>query len=115
MDNSSRNIVKFIGAITFAALLIMAARYYADSQNVEAPAEVAEVAEEVVAKDPEPVESEEAQADDAETNTDDTENPDGEIIEEDAQLIMGEPSLNLEQGGSSDYAPPAAEEPPVEE
>jgi hypothetical protein len=112
MDNSSRNIVKFIGAITFAALLIMAARYYADSQNVEAPAEVAE---EVVAKDPDPVGSDEAQADDAETNTDDTENPDGEIIEEDAQLIMGEPSMNLEQGGSSDYAPPAAEEPPVEE
>lgn len=112
MDNSSRNIVKFIGAITFAALLIMAARYYADSQKVEAPAEVAE---EVVAKEPDPVESEEAEADDAETNPDDPQNPDGEIIEEDAQLIMGEPSLNLEQGGSSDYAPPAAEETPVEE
>jgi hypothetical protein len=112
MDNSSRNIVKFIGAITFAALLIMAARYYSDSQKVEAPAEVTE---EVVAKEPDPVETEEAEADDAETNTDDTENPDGEIIEEDAQLIMGEPSLNLEQGGSSDYTPPAAEESPVEE
>ena len=112
MDNSSRNIVKFIAAITFAALLIMAARFYADSQKVEPPAEVAETP---VAKEPEPVESDEAAADDAEANPEDSQNPDDQVIEEDAQLIMGEPSLNLEQGGSPDYAPPATEETPVEE
>lgn len=112
MDNSSRNIVKFIGAITSAALLIMAARFYADSQKVEAPPEVAEKA---VAKEPEPVEAEEPEADDAETDADELQNADGQIIEEDAQLIMGEPSLNLELGGSSDYAPPAAEIPQIEE
>jgi hypothetical protein len=112
MDNSSRNIVKFIGAITFAALLIMAARYYADSQKVEAPPEVAE---EVVAKEPDPVEADDAEADGAETNSDDPQNADEQVLEEDAQLIMGEPSLNLEQGGSSDYAVPAADEPQVEE
>ncbi len=114
MDNSSRNIVKFIGAITFAALLIMAARFYADSQKVEAPPEVAEKA---VAKEPDPVKAEEPEADDTETDADadELQNADGQIIEEDAQLIMGEPSLNLEQGGSSDYMPPAAEIPQIEE
>jgi hypothetical protein len=112
MDNSSRNIVKFISAITFAALLIMAARYYADSQKVEAPPEVEEKA---LAKEPDPVENEGQAPDDAEADRDDAQNPDKQIIEEDAQLIMGEPSLNLEQGGSSDYAPPAAEIPQIEE
>jgi len=36
----------------------------------------------------------------------DMQNPDEEIVEEDAEIIMGEPSVNLEQGGNDTYAPP---------
>jgi hypothetical protein len=114
MDNSSRNIVKFIAAITFAALLMMAARYYADSQKVQAPAEVAEKAsaKEEVSESDTNVESEGAEA-----NPDDPKSEDEQIVEEDAELIMGEPSVNLEQGGSTDYTPtqPVTEEPAIEE
>jgi hypothetical protein len=120
MDNSSRNIIKFIATITIAALVIMAARYYAESQKVVAPTEV----EDSSAKPaPETVEAPVAQS--AEDPSADPQNPDGEIIEEDVQLIMGEPSMNIEQGGSSYYAPqpqPAPQsqdapqvEPPVEQ
>ena len=105
MDNSSRNIVKFIAALTFAALLIMAARNYAESQNTEKPTEVAEkaatpatlpakIGEEAIT-DPDPQDQAE------------------EIVEEDAEISMGEPSINLEQGGATDD-PPAQLEPQAE-
>jgi hypothetical protein len=51
MDNSSRNIVKFIVTITAAAMVIMAARFYAESQKEPmptAPKEQPVKAEEVV-------------------------------------------------------------------
>jgi hypothetical protein len=105
MDNSSRNIVKFIIAITGAALLIMGARFYAESQKVAPPPEVVEkpAVPEVVAEEP---------VDDAVLNPDDdAQNPANQVIEEDAELIMGEPSMNLEQGGTQTYAPPAQSEP----
>ena len=44
MDNSSRTVVKFIATITAAALLFMAARFYADAQKgpqLPAPSETA--------------------------------------------------------------------------
>lgn len=105
MDNSSRNIVKFIGAITFAALLIMAARYYADSQKIEAPVEVPEKAEPAKA----PEEAADEPTDEAAPDPDNPDNIEAEIVEEDAQLIMGEPSINLEEGGSPDFVPPSSE------
>jgi hypothetical protein len=42
MDSSSRNIVKFIATITFVALVIMAARFYAESQKEPMPAALEE-------------------------------------------------------------------------
>ncbi len=108
MDNSSRNIVKFIAAITGAALLMMGARYYAESQKAPKPPEVAEkaatpeappagITDEVVAN--------------PET---DAQNPAEDVIEEDAEITMGEPSMNLEQGGTPAYAQPAQSEPSAE-
>ena len=105
MDNSSRNIVKFIIAITGAALLIMGARFYAESQKAAPPTEIVEkAAAPAVGKD-EPVD--EALLD----SNDDEQNPANEVIEEDAELIMGEPSMNLETGGTPTYSPPAQPEP----
>lgn len=45
MDNGSRNVVKFIATITFAALVIMAARFYAESQKQPMPAVAEEPAD----------------------------------------------------------------------
>lgn len=115
MDNSSRNIIKFIVTITVAALVIMAARYYAESQNVAAPAEF----EDTTAK-PAPATAAAPAEESAQDPGADPQNPDGGIIEEDVQLIMGEPSMNIEQGGSSNYvpqpqpAPPSLDTPQVE-
>lgn len=98
MDNSSRNIVKFIATITIVALVIMAARYYAESQKDVAPPEAVETAATPVPEKSEaPVE---ANDDDPDA---DLRNPTGKIVEEDAQIVMGEPSVNLELGGSSIY------------
>ena len=108
MDNSSRNIIKFIVAITGAALLIMGARFYADSQKVAPPVEVAEktATPKVVVEEP---------AEETILNPDDdTQNSATEVIEEDAELIMGEPSMNLEMGGASADAPPVQSAPSPE-
>ncbi len=48
MDNSSRNIVNFIATITVAALILMAANYFAQTQGTPAP--VAEAAPAVAAE-----------------------------------------------------------------
>ena len=113
MDNSSRNIVKFIAAITFVVLLVMAARFYARSQEELMPA----VAEEASKTEKAPVEvTDDPMAETAEdgSNGTDPQDPDEELVEEDAELIMGEPSMNLENGGATVYLPqtppPAAEE-----
>jgi hypothetical protein len=100
MDKSSRNIIAFIATITVAALLIMAARNYADSQKTEKPADVAE---KVVKPETKPAD---ANAEALANPESDMQNPDEEIVEEDAEIIMGEPSVNLEQGGNDTYAPP---------
>lgn len=100
MDNSSRNIVIFIATITFAALLIMAARFYAEAQKQPAPPTV-----------------EEAKQDKTEPPAEQTDDPalEGEELEEGEELpeeedfpAMGEPTINLEQenGPASDAAAP---------
>jgi hypothetical protein len=110
MDNSSRNIIKFIATITVAALVIMGARYYAESQTVAAPTEV----EDTSAK--QALETVEAPVEQSPEETGaDPQNPDGETIEEDVQLIMGEPSMNIEQGGSSYYPPQPQPAPPPQD
>lgn len=113
MDNSSRNIVKFIGTITFAALLIMAARYYAQSQEEPMPAVAEEAAEaettSAATEDP----LADTEEDGSEKSETDPDNPDEELVEEEAELVMGEPSMNLETGGDATIylpeTPPPAE------
>ena len=93
MDNSSRNIVKFIATLTIAALLIMAARYYAMSQQagpqpvatVEKALPEIEAAEEDVAED-------ETSAADEEIRDSDT-----EVIIEELEPITGEPSAGVRE------------------
>lgn len=101
MDNSSRNIVKFIATITVVALLVMAARYYAMSREIEAPP----VVEEAVLPKPAPVET-----DLAGTEPEETDEP--EVIEEDVEIKMGEPSVNIAQEAPT--YPEAAPVQPVE-
>jgi hypothetical protein len=103
MDKSSRNIVVFIATITVAALLIMAARNYADSQKTERPADAAEK----IAKPKAPVID--VSAEEPNDQATDPLNQEEAPVEEDAEIIMGEPSINLEQGGTPDYAPPPAQ------
>lgn len=105
MDTSSRNIVKFIGTITVAALLIMAARYYSMSEPAEAPP----VAEEVATPKPAQVDIQATEED----SLDDTEEP--EVIEEDVEIKMGEPSVNIGQEAPtySEAAPVQPVEPEV--
>ncbi len=109
MDDSSRNIIKFIATITVAALVIMAARYYAESQKVAAPTEV-----EDTSSSPAPETGEAPVEQSVKDSSADPQSPHGEIIEEDVQLIMGEPSMNIEQSGSSYSAPQPAPQPQVE-
>jgi hypothetical protein len=101
MDNSSRNIVKFIAALTGAALLIMAARYYAMSQEVTPPPVAPETAATAA------VPAAEMDADITAETGDPAANPDEDIVEEDAELKMGEPSVNLETGGPPEPYNPA--------
>jgi hypothetical protein len=98
MDESSRKIVKFIALVTVAILAVMAARYYAKSQQVTPPSPAAEEKEVV----PGPT-AEELAAPPVE------EEPGEEVVEEDAEIKMGEPSVKLETGGVPEYAPPAGE------
>lgn len=115
MDNSSRNIVKFIATITVAALLIMGARFYAQSQEEPMPA-VAEDAAETKPAAEEPTDDALAEADEdgAEKSETDPQNPDEELVEEEAELVMGEPSMNLENGGGATIYLPETPPPAVE-
>ena len=96
MDTNSRNIVKFIATITIAALLIMAARYYAMSGPVEEPPVAAEAATPQSA----PVDVQAT----GEDLLDDTEEPG--VTEEDVEIKMGEPSVNIAQEAPT-YPEPA--------
>lgn len=101
MDSASRNIVKFIATITVAALLILAARFYAESQKQPMPS----VAEEPVGSvkksealpapeptvTPAPVENSEFQND------------------EEIPAITGEPSVDIESNNSGQQDSPPDE------
>lgn len=102
MDKGSRNIVRFIATITVAALLVMAARYYAMSRQVEPPP----VAEEVAAPKSAPVDVQATEGD----GLDEAEEP--EVIEEDVEIKMGEPSVNI--GQETPTYPEVAPTQPVE-
>ena len=111
MDNSSRNIVKFVAVITASALLIMAARFYAESQKEPMPG----TANEAVSKPADP-ESEAGSEPLPEAGEPDGTKP--EVIEEDAELKMGEPSVNLDQDRTPQEEPaplPAPAETPQPE
>jgi len=104
MDNNSRNVVKFIAALTFVALLIMAVRNFAESQNTEKPADVAETA---AIKETLPTDVPNSAV---ETPDPDPQNSADDVSEEDAEITMGEPSINLEQGSPQEsYDPPPPE------
>jgi hypothetical protein len=91
MDNSSRNIIKFIATLTIAALLIMAARYYAMSQDAEPqPAATADKA----APKPEVV-GEEVPQDETSAADDEISDADTEIVIEELEPINGEPSASV--------------------
>lgn len=93
MDNSSRNTVIFIATITFSAMLLMAAHFYADWQKAEtAPAAPAVVAAPVVE---EPSVEETPATDDEEE----------EFPEDEDYPPMGEPTVDLDENGAP---PPAA-------
>lgn len=91
MDNSSRNIVKFIATLTIAALLVMAARYYAMSQDAE-PQPVATA--EKAAPKPE-VAGEEVAQGEANATDDEISDADTEIVIEELEPITGEPSASV--------------------
>ncbi len=102
MDDSSRKIVLIIATATAAALLFMAARYVVESkpepvaattQDTKLAAPAAPVAA--------PIE---------ESDTDPDQPDDGENFpEEDGFPPMGEPTVNIEQGGNpGNYQPPVA-------
>jgi hypothetical protein len=105
MDDSSRKIVLIIATATAAALLFMAARYVVESK----PEPVAATAQDT--KMAAPVAPVAAPIDEFDT---DPEQPDnGESFpEEDGFPPMGEPTVNIEQGGNSgNYQPPVATSP----
>jgi hypothetical protein len=109
MDNSSRNIVIFIATITFAALLLMAARYYADGQKEAAPPTVEEVKTEKTDAATEPTDEEQAALDGEQSE--DPEN----VPEEEDYPMMGEPTVNLEQSNNTGSDAPAANMPQMPE
>jgi hypothetical protein len=104
MDDSSRKILMIIGTATCAALLFMAARYVVESK----PEPVAATAHDTKVAAP---------ADPATTPLDEIEidaaqSEDGESLpEEDGFPPMGEPTVNIEQGGNSASYPPVANSP----
>lgn len=105
MDKSSRNIVIFIATITFAALLIMAARYYAEAQKQPAPPTVEEAKQEKVEPATELTEDPALEGEELE---------DGEALPEEEDFpAMGEPTVNLEQENSPTSDAPAPQPAPM--
>ncbi|MBL0924430.1 MAG: hypothetical protein IBJ12_08185 [Sphingomonadaceae bacterium] len=93
MDNSSRNTVIFIATITFSAMLLMAAHFYADWKKEEtAQAPTAAVAAPVVQQPS----VEETPATDQEEE---------EFPEEEDFPAMGEPTVDLDENDSPAPAP----------
>ena len=97
MDNSSRNIVSFIATITVAALILMGAHFYSESQSTKTVA-VAEVPKDKRL----PVNATPATAEDlAEAAFDFAEEEDAPTVEsqiavEKTEAITGEPSIAIQ-------------------
>jgi hypothetical protein len=87
LDKNSRNVVKFIATITLAALLIMAARFYAESQMEPMPSAPADPVAQPVKIDATPKAK---QAPQAPVQNDQSQNA------EEIPAITGEPSVNIE-------------------
>jgi outer membrane receptor protein involved in Fe transport len=92
MDNSSRNIVNFIATITVAALVLMAANYYAQTQDTAAPAVEAAP---VPATNSEELSEEEIPSDETSDADEEIRASDTEVIVEDPEAISGNPSANV--------------------
>ncbi len=103
MDDSSKNIVKFVAALTGAILLLMAAWYFAKArENSEAAAaaatEASALAKEAKEKayKAEQAAAEAAEAAAAEENA----NAESEEIEEEIPMITGSPTADMLKGPS---------------
>lgn len=88
MDKNSRNVVKFIATITLAALLIMAARFYAESQKQPMPSAPAEPVTQPVKVDANPKAEQPLPVP--------VQNDPSANAEEQIPAITGEPSVNIE-------------------
>ncbi len=88
MDKNSQNVVKFIATITVAALLIMAARFYAESQKERMPSAPAEPVAQPVRIDATPQAEQPPQTP--------VQNGQPAIAEEQIPAITGEPSVDIE-------------------
>jgi hypothetical protein len=104
MDNSSRNIVIFIGTITFSAMLLMAANFYAGWREAETIA----VTETTKAESPAIVE--EASIDETALAKAEEEE---ELPEDEDFPLLGEPMVNIEgdEATSSVSPPPPSGQP----
>jgi hypothetical protein len=96
MDNSSRNIVLFIGTITFSAMLLMAAHFYADWQE----AKITPAVETAKVENPEIVET---------ANPEQTplakEEEEEEFPEDEDFPLIGEPMVNVDGEDAVTSAP----------
>jgi hypothetical protein len=99
MDNSSRNIVKFIATITAAALLIMGARFYSDAQKEPTPSGPAEPAVATQKPDPAPPPVP------TEPDTIGT----ADVAREEIPAITGEPSVEIPSTGPASEDASSAE------
>ncbi|HEV7233318.1 MAG TPA: hypothetical protein VGN36_03660 [Sphingorhabdus sp.] len=93
MDNSSRNIVQFIATVTMAALVLMAANYYAQSQEAK-PDSVDPMQSAVVAED---IPEEEMPSDENSAEDDEIRASDTEVVVEDPEGISGNPSAVIQE------------------
>lgn len=97
MDNSSRNIVSFIATITVAALILMGAHFYAQSQSTETAAEAEAPKAKVLPGNTAPATAEdlaEAAFDFAEEE--DAPSVESQIAVEKTETITGEPSIAIQ-------------------
>lgn len=114
MDDSSKNIVKFVAALTGAILLLMAAWYFAKARENSDAAAAAATEASALAKEAkekadkaEQVAAEAAEAAAAEENA----NAESEAIEEEIPMITGSPTADMLNGPSPEPAQASAPEP----
>lgn len=103
MDNSSRNIVSFIATITVAALILMGAHFYSQSQSPKAVTGAQAPTTKRLPVNAIPATAEEL----AETALDFAEEEDAPIVEsqiavEKPETITGEPSIAIQAANSAE-------------